>query len=99
MNISINLPLIFSIEEVFLATVHVSAVEAVINRIVTLGSDCPLDYLQITNLPEVRVCHSQMGDILEVQYTDGGCDIDVVEDHGTLSAFWFPEEHSELQVC
>lgn len=99
MNISINLPLIFSIEEVFLATVHVSAVEAVINRVVTLGSDCPLDYLQITNLPEVRVCHSQMGDILEVQNIDCGCDVDIVEYHGTLSAFWFPEEHSELQVC
>ena len=94
-----SLPLIFSIEEVLLAAVHVPAVEAVVHRVVALGAHRPLDDLQVTDLSEVRVGHGEVGHVLEVQDTDGGGHVDVVEDHGTLSASWFPEEHLELQVC
>ena len=81
------------VEKFLLAALHVSPVEILVQRVVTLaGQPAPSD-LQRLDLPEVGGGHRDVRHVLEVEETQAGLDVRLVESDGALLAPGLSEEH------
>ena len=81
------------VEEFLPAALHISPVEIVVQRVVTLAAQSAPSHLQRLDLSEVGGGHRDVRHVLEVEETQAGLDVRLVESDGALLAPGLSEEH------